>query len=78
MEPRTSYHIVLVQKTDNVMVHALLGDIPRQLVEVVCDFAVGKVIQKYLCCLVAAFAGCKEEWGFLLKAKRDKTKLEDY
>lgn len=75
MEPRTPNYIVLIQKADDVMVHAFLGDISGQLVEMVCDLTIGKLFQKNLGCLEAAFTGCKEEWCLFLKSKQKKKQL---
>lgn len=69
MKPGTPNHIVLIQKADDVMVHAFLGDISGQLVEMVSDLTIGKVLQKNLGCLEAAFTGCKEERRLFLKSK---------
>lgn len=73
MEPRAPDHVVLIQKADDVVVHALLGDISGQLVEVVSDLPVCKVLQKNFGGLEAAFTGCKEERCLLLK-KENKEK----
>lgn len=74
VEPRAPDHVVLVQEADDVVVHALLGDVPWQLVEVVGDLAVGKVLQKDLGRLEAALAGCEEQWRLLLHSKIAKKK----
>lgn len=74
MKPGTPNHVVLIQEADDVVVHAFLGDVSGQLVEVVGDLTIGKVLQKNLGCLVAAFTGCKEEWCLLLKNKQRNKK----
>ena len=74
MKPGTPHHIVLVQKADDVMVHALLGDVSGQLVEMVGDLTVGKVLQKNFGGLVAAFTGCKEEGRLFLKSTQTNKK----
>lgn len=72
VEPRAPDYVVLVQETNNVVVHALLGDVSRQLIEVVCDLAVGKVLQKDLGRLEAAFTGCEEQWRLFLHSQTTK------
>lgn len=76
MESRAPDHVVFVQEADDVMVHALLGDVSGQLVEVVGDLAVGKVLQEDLGRLEAAFTGCEEQWClFLHSQKKDNKQL---
>lgn len=72
VEPRAPDHVVLIQEADNVVVHALLGDVSRQLVQVVGDLAVGKVLQEDLGRLEAAFTGCEEQWRLFLHNHRAK------
>lgn len=69
VESRAPDYVVLIQEADNVMVHALLGDVSGQLVEVVGDLAVGKVLQEDLGRLEAAFTGCKEQRCLLLNSQ---------
>lgn len=56
------------------MVHAFLGNISGQLVKVIGDLTIGKVIQKNFSSLEAAFTSCKEEWCLLLKYSQAKKK----
>lgn len=64
---RTVDHVVLVQQTHDVVVHALLGRVAGQPVHVIGNVAVGIVVQEDLSSLKAAFSGCKEEWCLLLE-----------
>lgn len=52
--------------------HALLGDVSGQLVEVVGDLAVSKVLQEDLGRLKAAFTGCEEQWRLFLHSQTTK------
>lgn len=64
---RTVDHVVLVQQTHDVVVHALLGRVAGQPIHVIGDVAVGIVVEEDLSGLKAAFSGCKEEWSLLLE-----------
>lgn len=67
----TPYCVVLIKKLHNVVVHTLLSNVPRQPVHMVCDLSVCKVSQQHPHSLAAAFTGCKEQRGLLLKRKTE-------
>lgn len=66
MQRRAPHQVVLIQQPHDVVVHALLRDVPRQPVHVVRDVAVRKVVQQNLGCFVAPFSGGEEQRGLLL------------
>ena len=70
MEPWAPHQVVLIEQTDDVVVHSLLGDVPGQLVQVVGDLTVGKVLQQYLGRLITALSGCQKERSFLLERQQ--------
>lgn len=59
-------HVVLVQQAHNVVVHALLGRVPGQPVQVVGDVTVRVMVQEDLGRLEAALPGCQEQRSLLL------------
>jgi len=73
VKPGTPDHVVLIEEADDVVVHALLGDVSGELVQVVGDLTIGKVFQKNLGCLEASFTGREEGWCLLLISKRGKS-----
>lgn len=63
----TVNQIVLIQETDDVVVHAFLSRIAGKPIQMISDVAVGVVVEENLCRLEAAFPGCKKQRGLLLK-----------
>lgn len=63
----TVNQIVLVQQAYNVMMHALLGRIAWQPIQVIGDVTIGVVVEENLSCLEAAFSGCKKQRSLLLE-----------
>lgn len=74
----TSHCIVLIKKLNNVVVHTLLSNVPRQPVHMVCDLSVCKVSQQHLHSLTAALAGCKEQRSLLLCGEKKNTQKRMY
>lgn len=63
-------HVVLVEELHDVVVHPVLGHVPRQPIHVVCDVSVGKMVQQDLCGFKTAFPSSEEEWSLLLDKQR--------
>lgn len=63
---RTMNQIVLVQETNNVMVHALLSGVARQPIQMIRYVPVGIVIQKDLSSFKTALSGSKKQRRLLL------------